>query len=30
MKGKRLLRVIGNPPGDDIATARRTITVVVH
>ena len=30
MKGKRLLRVIGNPPGDDIATARRNITIIVH
>lgn len=30
MKGERLLRVIGNPDGDDIATARKTITVTVH
>lgn len=30
MKGERLLRVIGNPDGDDIATARKTITVNVH
>lgn len=30
MKGERLLRVIGNPKGDDIRTARKTITVTVH
>jgi hypothetical protein len=30
MKGERLLRVVGNPDGDDIATARKTITVTVH
>lgn len=30
MKGKRLLRVIGNPPGDDIATARRNVTIIVR
>lgn len=30
MKGERLLRVIGNPTGDDIRTARKTITVTVH
>lgn len=30
MKGERLLRVIGNPDDDGIATARKTITVNVH
>jgi hypothetical protein len=30
LTGDQLLRVIGNPAGDDIKTARRTITVTVH
>lgn len=30
MKGKRQLRVVGNPKGDDIATARRDLVVTVH
>lgn len=30
MKGERLLRVIGNPDDDSIATVRKTITVDVH
>ena len=29
MPGNRMLRVIGNPPGEDIATAMRTVTIVV-
>ena len=29
MPGNRKLRVIGDPPGEDIATAVRTVTVVV-
>lgn len=30
MKGERRLRVVGNPKGDDIATARRDLVVTVH
>ena len=29
MKGERHLRVVGNPPGDTIATARRDLVVTV-
>lgn len=30
MKGDRTLRVVGNPTGDDIRTARKDLTVTVH
>jgi len=30
MKGDRRLRVVGNPKGDDIRTARKDLTVTVH
>lgn len=30
MKGERQLRVVGNPQGDDIATARKDLVVTVH
>lgn len=30
MKGERMLRVVGDPAGDDIATARKSLVVTVH
>lgn len=29
MKGGRLLKAVANPPGDDIRTARRIVSVIV-